>query len=186
LWLGYIRLNADMGPHCDLMSKDPQTIACAIVSKDALRLTRSPHLDRAVLQCIHALSRPVRVGIPFVARTLATKRSVQHALCNLECACLLSQWLNTIADAVAQDGIQLLREDERSLLGMVASLIRETDLANILDQSDDDAGAIRRMAATSVRLWADTFGGPHVFHIVDAIGTTLTIVADMLETSLHR
>jgi hypothetical protein len=50
LWLGYIRLNADMGPHRDLMSKDPQTIARAFVSKDALHLKRSSHLDRAVLQ----------------------------------------------------------------------------------------------------------------------------------------
>ncbi|KAH6613053.1 hypothetical protein C7974DRAFT_405086 [Boeremia exigua] len=185
LWLGYIRLNADMGPHRNLMSKDPQIIARAFVSKDVLRLTRSSHLDRAVLQCIHALCRPVRIGIPFVARTLASKRSVQHALCNLECACLLSRWLNTIAEFVAEDGIQSLREDERSLLGMVAGLIKETDFASILDQNEDDARTIRRMAATSVRLWAGAFSSSHVFRIIDVIGTTLTIMADMLETSLE-
>ena len=185
LWLGYIRLNADMGPHRNLMSRDPQRIARAFVSKGILRLTRSPHLDRAVLQCIHALSRPVRIGIPFFARILASKRSIQHALCSLECACLLSRWLNTIADFVAQEGIQSLREDERGLLGMVASLIRETELAGIFEQTSDDATTIRCMAAASVRLWAHAFSSSHVFHIVDVISATLTIVADMFETSLQ-
>lgn len=69
---------------------------------------------------------------------------------------------------------------------MIASLIRETDLASTLDQSEDDAMSIRRMAASVVRLWADTFGGSHVFYIVDAIGTTLFVVADLLEARLHE
>jgi hypothetical protein len=186
LRLAYIRLNANMGPIRDLMSKDPQCIAREFVCEDTLRLMRSPHLDRAILQCIHALSIPVRIGIPFVARSLALKRSIQHALCNLECAYLLSRWLGTVAEVVALEKIQSLREDERSLLGMIASLIRETDLASTLDKSEDDATSIRRMAASVVRLWADTFSGSHVFYIVDAIGTTLFVMADILEARLNE
>jgi hypothetical protein len=78
-----------------------------------------------------------------------------------------------------------LRQDENSVLGMVASLIRETDLASHLERSDDDARTIRRMAATVVRLWADTFSGSHVFRIMDTVGEALTLAASLLEQALH-
>jgi hypothetical protein len=67
---------------------------------------------------------------------------------------------------------------------MIASLIRETDLANTLEMNESDEFCIRRMAATVVRLWAETFRGAHIFQIVRIIGDSLSTLADMLEAQL--
>jgi Fungal specific transcription factor domain len=89
LRLAYIRLHSDLGPCRRLDTRDPVRIAAAF--KDSPPLERSARLGRAVLQSAHALSIPVRIGIAFVARTQTFSWSIQHSLCNLECAFLLSK-----------------------------------------------------------------------------------------------
>lgn len=37
------------------------------------------------------------------------------------------------------------------------------------------------MGAAIIRLWSDTFKGPHVFNIVKIIGASLSTAADILE-----
>jgi hypothetical protein len=184
LRLAYIRLNANLGPSRRLISRDPVCIARAFTDGPAHIVERSLHLDRAVLQCIHALSVPVRVGIAFVARTQSLNWSIQHSLCNLECAFLLTQWLESVAEFVTRQGLASLREDEQKLLGMIVSLLQETDLAEKIDRREDDATRIRRLAAYTMGLWAETFQGFHVFEIVHLVGTSLSIVADILESRL--
>jgi hypothetical protein len=88
LRLAYIRLHSDLGPCRRLDTRDPIRIAAAF--KNSPPLVRSARLGRAVLQSAHALSIPVRIGIAFVARTQTFSWSIQHSLCNLECAFLLS------------------------------------------------------------------------------------------------
>ena len=89
LRLAYIRLHVDLGPCRGLETRDPARTARAF--KDFPPLKRSPHIIRAVLQSAHALSIPVKIGIAFVARTQTFSWSIQHSLCNLECAFLLSE-----------------------------------------------------------------------------------------------
>jgi hypothetical protein len=89
LRLSYIRLHSDLGPCRRLDTRDPVRIAAAF--KNSPPLVRSARLGRAVLQSAHALSIPVRIGIAFVARTQTFSWSIQHSLCNLECAFLLSE-----------------------------------------------------------------------------------------------
>jgi hypothetical protein len=89
LRLAYIRLHADIGPYRHLETRDPVRIAEAF--KCFPPLQRTPRLGRAILQSAHALSIPVKLGIAFVARTQTTSWSIQHSLCNLECAFLLSK-----------------------------------------------------------------------------------------------
>lgn len=185
LRLAYLRLNANLGPCRNLLSQDPKSTALLFTDDSIPLFTRSLHVDRAVLQCIHALSIPIRIGIAFVACTQSVNGSIQHPLCTLECALLLSRWLNMVSDAVQAWGLDSLREDERKLLGMIASLIRETDMAYTLEGKETDSYCIRRMAATVVRLWAETFKGVHIFEIVRVIGETLSIVADLLEKRLE-
>jgi hypothetical protein len=88
LRLAYIRLHVDLGPCRHLETRDPRRNALAF--RDFPPLKRSPHIIRAVLQSAHALSIPVKIGIAFVARTQTFSWSIQHSLCNLECAFLLS------------------------------------------------------------------------------------------------
>jgi hypothetical protein len=92
LRLAYIRLHSDLGPCRRLETRDPVRIAAAF--KESPPLIRSARLGRAVLQSAHALSIPVRIGIAFVARTQTFSWSIQHSLCNLECAFLLSKLYN--------------------------------------------------------------------------------------------
>ncbi|KAM5344564.1 hypothetical protein ACJ41O_013099 [Fusarium nematophilum] len=181
LRLVYIRLNANTGPYRQLFSRDPSVITRAFTDGKISVCKRSPHLDRAILQCIHALSVPVRVGIAFVARTLTLNWSFQHALSNLECAFLLTHWLRALAICVESGGIEVLRLDEQKLLNMVVTLVRETELAETLDSAGDHASRIRRLAASVVRLWAETFKGFQVFEIVYVVGQSLSMVADTLE-----
>jgi hypothetical protein len=89
LRLAYIRLHSDLGPCRRLESRDPIRIAAAF--KNSPPLVRSTRLGRAVLQSAHALSIPVKIGIAYVARTQTFSWSIQHSLCNLECAFLLSK-----------------------------------------------------------------------------------------------
>lgn len=182
LRLIYIRLNANTGPHRHLLTRDPAAITRAFVDGQVSVCNRSPHLDRAILQCIHALSVPVRVGIAFVARTQTLNWSFQHSLSNLECAFLLTHWLRAIAFSVESLGIETLRPDEQKLLNMVVALIRETEFGDLLDDNaGSHAGRIRRLAPCVARLWAETFKGFQVFEIVYVVGRSLSIVADTLE-----
>lgn len=182
LRLAYIRLNFDSKLQNTLLLGDPKLIAEAFSKASADPLTRSSHLDRAVLQCMHAFSIPVRVGVAFIARTQTLNWSIQHSLCNLEGAFLLSAWFNCMAALVASSGAESLREDERKLLSIIISLIKETDLADTLERNDSDADCIRRMGVTVTRLWAETFKGVHVFQVVHTIGEALSLVSSDLES----
>lgn len=184
LRLAYIRLNANTGPHRQLSTRNPVDVAHSFVDGKTTVYDRSPHLDRAILQCIHALSVPVRLGIPFIARTQTLTWSIQHSLCHLECAFLLNHWLETIAQSIEVGGVQTIREDERSLLKLIHSVIREADLMEIPDWPLGDATAVRRLAACSIRLWAETFKGFHVFEISQVIGESLAIISGILEAQL--
>lgn len=181
LRLVYIRLNANIGPCRQLFTRDPTVIARAFTDGKISVCNRSPHLDRAILQCIHALSVPVRVGIAFVARTLTLNWSFQHAISNLECAFLLTHWLRTLSFCVESSGLECLRPDEQKLLNMVVTLVRETELSDSLDSAEDHASRIWKLAASVARLWAETFKGFQVFEIVYVVGQSLSIVADTLE-----
>jgi hypothetical protein len=184
LRLAHIRLNANLGPCRDLISSSPARIQQIFTSTDTLCLCRSPSLDRAVLQCIHALSIPVRVGIPYLARTQTLHWSIQHSICSLECAFLLTRWMQEIAKAVRVGGMTALREDEQKLLAMITSLIQETHLQETLEYREDLPTRINRLAASTARLWAEISSATHVFNIVHRIGASLSIVADILESQL--
>lgn len=193
LRLAYIRLHSDLGPCRRLDTRDPVRIAAAF--KNSPPLVRSARLGRAVLQSAHALSIPVRIGIAFVARTQTFSWSIQHSLCNLECAFLLSEfvfflfhslltctgkWLETIAMSPMD-----LTNDERNLLEMVRSMLDETEFAVSFGSENgmavDERAKIKQLGSAVVRLWAETFKGTHIFDIVKLIGSSLEIYAQLLE-----
>jgi hypothetical protein len=181
LRVAYIRLHANLGPYRQLDTGDPHRIAKAM--NVVAPMARSPQVCRAVLQTIHTLSIPVRVGIPFVARTRTLKWSVVHSLCNLECAMFLSRWLNYKAAQMAEEGIPL-DENESRLTNLVQSLLDEAFVGDETRQETDLPRRCRMMAAAVVRLWADTFRGAHVFGLFAGIGQALVLYADLLDRQL--
>lgn len=182
LGLAYIRLHLDLGPCRHLVSQNPAIIARAL--KDSPPLVRSSRLIMALLHSVHALSIPVRLGIDFVARTHSFFWSIQHSLCSLECAFLLSRWLLAIP---ATQNEQKLSEHERKLLLWVKSMIDETDMAIWSNAGSDleflnDSFRVKQLSVAVVRVWSKTFKGNTSWPIVDLIGSSLEIYADLLET----
>ncbi|ODM19051.1 hypothetical protein SI65_05668 [Aspergillus cristatus] len=183
LRLAHIRLNANLGACRDLISGDPERIRQACTNTQLCPLIRSPSLDRAILQCIHALSIPIRIGIPYVARTQTLHWSTEHSICYLECAFLLTRWMQEAAEAVRVGGMAALRDDEQKLLAMMRNLVGENNL-KVVDSNEDPAMQICRLAAAMARLWADISSGIHVFHFEHRVGMSLSAIADLLESEL--
>lgn len=191
LRLAYIRLHCNLGPCRSLDTRDPQIIARALKASPPLR--RSPLLSRAILQSAHALSIPVKIGIKYVAHTQTLMWSMQHSLCNLECAFLLSKPFTTIKEtllltvlgkwlAMISCSLADLTSDERTLLQMVRSILNETDFAVPFDEGNAVEECVRQLGIAVVRLWAETFSGSHhVFPLVRDIGAALEIYVDLLE-----
>ncbi|KAK2766012.1 hypothetical protein FQN54_007527 [Arachnomyces sp. PD_36] len=182
LGLAYIRLHLDLGPCRHLVTQNPAIIARAL--KDSPPLVRSPRLIMALLHSVHALSIPVRLGIDFVARTHSFFWSIQHSLCSLECAFLLSRWLLAIP---ATQNEQKLSEHERKLLLWVKSMIDETDMAIWSNAGSEleflnDAYRVKQLSVAVVRVWSKTFKGNTSWPIVDLIGSSLEIYAELLDS----
>jgi hypothetical protein len=215
LWrLASIRLYTDLSPSRTLETRDAGQIATAF--NDAPFLIRSVRLNRAVLQAIHALSMLVKLGVNYVARRKSTEWSMQHsrefiahysrptdadmrAVCNLECAILISKWLLTLASI--GPGEAPASPDERHLLEMLRRMLDETEFAvpidpslagagaghfSHLDMATNDTAKMRQLAVAVIRLWAETFKGSHIFDIVKVVGNGLEGYADLLEKPRDR
>ncbi|KAL2814611.1 hypothetical protein BJX63DRAFT_194382 [Aspergillus granulosus] len=184
LGLAYIRLHVDLGPCRRLVSQDPVQIARAL--NESAPIVRSPRLIMALLHSAHALSIPVRLGIDFVARTHSFFWSIQHSLCSLECAFLLSRWLLSIPMTQIE---QRLSEHERKLLVWIKSMMDETDMAvDPPGPPDIDFMAnpykAKQLSVAIVRVWARTFKGNTSWAIVDLVGSSLDAYADLLESQI--
>ncbi|KAJ5665126.1 uncharacterized protein N7477_007574 [Penicillium maclennaniae] len=183
LGLAYIRLHVDLGPCRHLITQDPVQIAGALIESPPI--FRSPRLIMALLHSAHALSIPVRLGIDFVARTHSFFWSIQHSLCSLECAFLLSRWLLAIP---ATQPEQRLSEHERKLLLWIKSMMDETEMAVDPPGAPDmefmaNPYKVRQLSVAIVRVWARTFKGNTSWAIVDLVGMSLDTYADLLESS---
>ncbi|KAI0472430.1 hypothetical protein F4859DRAFT_104330 [Xylaria cf. heliscus] len=175
LRLAYIRLNFKAGDCRRVLWGD-----LTITNKNPI-LERSLQVERAVLHAAHALSVPVRLGISYMATTKTSIWSVEHSVCSLESALLLRAWLGMISTVVRSSGTGVLRPSEKRLLGIVTSIIKETDYAEILYLPDDDANRYLHMAATVIKLWSRVFGGVHVLEIDDDVRSGLHLVADSIQ-----
>lgn len=181
LGLAYIRLHVDLGPCRHLITQDPMQIAGALAESPPI--VRSPRLIMALLHSAHALSIPVRLGIDFVARTHSFFWSIQHSLCSLECAFLLSRWLLAIP---ATQPEQRLSDHERKLLLWIKSMMDETEMAVDPPGAPDmdfiiNPYKVRQLSVAIVRVWARTFKGNTSWAIVDLVGSSLDAYADLLE-----
>jgi hypothetical protein len=187
LGLAYIRLHADIGPCRSLDAQDPYQTARNLYAAPAP--PRTPNLIVALLHSAHALSIPVKLGVDFVAKTQTLFWSIQHSLCSMECAFLLSKWLFSLSSP-SQRLHKPLMAHEKSLLLWVHTMVDETDFA-IPHQLGDEAAKLRyvldepqvtrRLAIAVVKIWATTFQGSSKWQIVDLIGKSLNIYGNLLE-----
>ncbi|UKZ76574.1 hypothetical protein TrVFT333_004281 [Trichoderma virens FT-333] len=195
LRLAYIRLYSDTPPSRELQTRDSMLMASAMISTPLV--VRSVRLHGAVFQAVHALSMLVKAGVNYVARTKSTEWSIQHSLCNFECALLLAKWLLTLASLTPSDAPISL--DERNLLETVRRMLDETEFAVPVDPSLSGANAnpqmetattdpmkLRQLASAVVRLWAETFKGTHIFDMIKTMGASLDGYADLVDKPRDR
>ncbi|PNS20504.1 hypothetical protein CAC42_5954 [Sphaceloma murrayae] len=176
LRLAYIRLNVDTGPGRALDTRDPIQIANAF--RESPSLKRTPKLVRAVLHSAHALSIPVKIGIRLVAVTQTFIWSIQHSLCSLECAFLLSKWLEALSLPNPNPPVS---EDELRIGRIVRTMLDETEFSVPSHVAVDGPESFKQLSAGVLRVWAMIFRGAQTWAIVDVIGTSLNIYADMLD-----
>lgn len=176
LRLAYIRLNMDTGPYRSLDTRDPVQIANAFRESPAIQ--RTPKLVRAVLHSAHALSVPIKIGIRLVAKTQTFIWSIQHSLCSLECAFLLSKWLEAISLPNPEPPVT---DDEWRISSLVKTMLDETEFTAPCDIPSDSPATTKSLSAGVLRVWAAIFRGAQTWAIVDVIGTALNIYADMLD-----
>lgn len=175
LRLAYIRLYVDTAGRA-LETRDPILIANAFRAGPAVK--RSPKIIRAVLHSAHALSIPIKIGYRLVAKTQSFIWSIQHSLCTLECAYLMSKWLEALSTSDLEPAIT---EDEQRILSIVKSMLDETDFAIPTEVSSESPEFAKHLSAGVLRVWATIFKGTQTWAIVDVIGTSLNLYADMLE-----
>ncbi|KAK2740643.1 hypothetical protein FQN57_006012 [Myotisia sp. PD_48] len=175
LRLAYIRLTIDIGPGRALDTRDPLRIAIAI--RESPPIKRTPKLVRAVLHSAHALSIPVKIGIRLVARTQVFVWSIQHSLCSLECAVVLSKWLEALSVPNPDPPIS---DDERRIGALVKVMLDETEFPIRCHLPLESPAVVQQMNAGVLRVWAQVFRGTQTWAIVDVIGNALDIYADML------
>ena len=173
LRLAYIRINIDTGSVRSLSTWDPQRIATSMIQSPPIQ--RSEKMTRAALHCAHGLSIPIKIGINYVAHTQVFFWSNQHALCSLECALLLSKWLEA---ATVPNPQPALTRDERRLIDFVMHMVAETEYDAPPETLFENN---KKLSAIIVRVWATLFRPDSIWEMVDLIGRSLTVYADLLE-----
>ena len=159
LRVAYIRLAADMGSWRALKTPDPRKIAEAIFQSPPI--PRSRTVTRAALHSAHALSIPIKLGVDLVIKNQVFTWSVQHSVGSLECACLLSKWLDTVTTEPLEPS---LAEDELRLVSFVANMLEEVSSSETFATR-----GYRSLSADVVRVWSNLFRGERVW---DAVGWT--------------
>ncbi|KAK5995145.1 hypothetical protein PT974_03541 [Cladobotryum mycophilum] len=181
-------------PSRALQTRDSMLIASVMMATPPL--VRSLRLHRAAFQAVHALSMLVKAGVNYVARTKSTEWSIQHSLCNFECALLLVKWLLTLAAITPADAP--ITPEEKTLLETVRRMLDETEFAVPVDPSlsganagqmetaTSDAVKLRQLASAVLRLWAETFKGTHIFEVIKMMGASLDGYADLVDKPRDR
>jgi hypothetical protein len=176
LRLAYIRLYVDTAGRA-LETRNPELIANAFKAGPGIK--RSSKITRAVLHSAHALSIPIKMGYRLVAKTQSFIWSIQHSLCTLECAYLMSKWLEALSVSSPDPPVT---EDEKRIVAIVKNMLDETEFAMSSDVSIDSPDYTRLLSAGVLRVWAMIFKGSQTWAIVDVIGSALNLYADMLES----
>lgn len=176
LRLAYIRLYVDIAGRA-LETRDPVLIANALRAGPTIK--RSPKITRAVLHSAHALSIPVKIGYRLVAKTQSFIWSIQHSLCTLECAYLMSKWLEAIS---VPNAVPPVTEDENRIVAIVKSMLDETEFAVPPEISPESPRYTKHLSAGVLRVWAMIFKGSQTWAIVDIIGSALNLYANMLQS----
>ncbi|KIW15806.1 hypothetical protein PV08_05856 [Exophiala spinifera] len=176
LRMAYVRLGVDISSSFTIGSRNPQQIASAMLCSSPV--PRNQHSTRAALHAAHTLNTPVQIGLKLVAKTQALTWSLQHSLSYLESAFLLSKWLENIMrsrNSLPPD------EAERQVLSYVQGILHEAvDKDNQGMTSCTDSN----LSISLIRIWAQLILEEGIWPIVNMVGKTLALYADLLAANV--
>lgn len=174
----HIRLYLNLGPHRRLETRDPLAIARAFYQ--APLPAQTSQVYRALVQAIHSLSIPVRVGLDYVIRTQTIDWSLLHAVCNLECAILLSKWLQGIGHEPRR-----LSDTELRLLKSIARVLEEAQLLDATAMVHGQPDPMQ-LAVLVIRLAAAVFKGDHAWELWASLHAGLEAYTSIIEPGQNR
>lgn len=173
LRLAYIRMNLGVDSIQTLSSWNPESIAQAMMNSPPLE--RSARATKAALQCAHALSIPIKLGLNFVAQNQVIYWSNAHAICSRECALLLSKWLEAVTIPIIAPPLD---GHEKRLLSFVVDMVEETDFKAPREELLIHE---RRLSSIVAKLWAKLFRPDSIWELVGLIGMSLDAYGNLLE-----
>ncbi|KAJ5804820.1 hypothetical protein N7474_010707 [Penicillium riverlandense] len=180
LRMAYIRLHVDVGPWRALGDQDPQILAQTI--HQSPRLRRSPKLTSTVLYSAHALSIPVKLGVNTVAHNQAFTWSLQHSLCALECAFVISKWLDTLGSDSSSTSLD---EDELRLLAYITDMVGEADSLSEQWQVEGLERSPIELCSHVIRIWSRILSGETIWSVVHMVGQALKAYCHILDEQLN-
>ncbi|KAE8151438.1 hypothetical protein BDV25DRAFT_171465 [Aspergillus avenaceus] len=169
LRMAYIRLNVDLGPWRALNTHNHHDVAMSIYRSPPLTTNR--RLTRAVLYSAHALSIPVKIGVNIVTHNQAFSWSLQHSLCALECAFIMSKWLVAIIPQIAEGTVD---EEDARLHAYIVDMVTEAEAGGEMNSSSTN------LCSRVVRIWARILSGTAHWNVVRMIGKILDAYAQIL------
>ncbi|EXJ79406.1 hypothetical protein A1O3_08908 [Capronia epimyces CBS 606.96] len=185
LGLVYCRMSLDAGPYRVLASRDPHQIAQRLLEMPSVQ--RGPRLIHALLHATHSLNIPVKLGVEYVARSQGFFWSIQHALCSLEFAVLVSKWLYDLAGLHES---QRLDKQETGIVEWIRQIVAEGRASIDQDQVEGSIESRSRsdyleLAYMVVRIWAVIMRGNVQWRMVNIIGQALELYANLCRSNLQ-
>ncbi|OJJ31627.1 hypothetical protein ASPWEDRAFT_747605 [Aspergillus wentii DTO 134E9] len=175
--LAYIRLAVDIGPARSFLEQDDVQIVHRL--KQLPPLKRGPLLTLAARHALAALCPPVQMGIFFIGQ--GHSWSVMHAVCSLDYAYLLSQFLKATTSTTLE---YPLDTDEQSIVRAAKEILSEVEAS----RPDGNPALVNAtpgvLAAKVVRAWATILENVRTWNAVTMITTTLFTYADYLEKNV--
>ncbi|KAE8312194.1 hypothetical protein BDV41DRAFT_539455 [Aspergillus transmontanensis] len=179
LRMAYIRLVVDVGPRRALNTHNPYEIAMSMHQSPPL--TPSTKLSHAVLYAAHALSIPVKMGVSIVTRSQAFTWSLQHSLCALECAFVVSKWLLAMQNRAPEVPLD---KEETTLVAYLTDIVTEADPAICAGRDSRSVPHLFELCVRVVKLWAKLLSGEAHWDVVRMIGKVLEAYGCILEKEL--
>jgi hypothetical protein len=114
----------------------------------------------------------VKIGVNIVAHNQSFSWSLQHSLCALECAFIISKWLIAIQPHLSQE---TLDEEEARLYAYIVDMVMEAEAGGDVESSSTS------LCTRVVSIWARILSGTAHWNVVPMIGKILEAYAQILE-----
>ncbi|KAJ5817298.1 hypothetical protein N7447_009531 [Penicillium robsamsonii] len=174
LSLAYIRNCLDTGRSQVLSSWDPAKVASVL--HDSPPLKHDWHVFLAAIHATRVLGTLVKLGIRYVQHSQAFVWSIEDALCGLECAVFLSQWLRQVGDMTQDNSMS---ENQRVLVKWVREIVQEALVSISCDHPHSTALSTPEELATEViKLWTLIMQGSSPWSFMGAVANVLVIYGD--------